>query len=644
MFEEKPNDEKAVCQMKLRKPDEFLWICLFLLSSSFYPLSARAEDGAIINESDDHAEIVFSYTRDKTPKEDVAANIEVITQEEMKKIPATNAAEVLQYVPGVYIDFMGGRGSQAAASIQGSDVRQVSVYQDGVPLNLLGNPMTDLSRISLSSIDRIEVYKGAASSSWGSALGGVINIITKEPDLSKPFTGEIRSSYGQFDTSSNSALVSGGIDRLGYLVTLSHDQSDGFRSHTNFQQDSVYAKLNYLIGESSRISFVQSYNDGKRESPSLLLLGLPCFEDAQERRSYSRLLFDTSLADNLTWSIEGRSYQTDIFDHYSPPQPLPIGWGWDYYEQRWGVSSRLRHEIPGVNNLVAGFDGDWGQYEFSSWPGEFDAGNWAAYINDTFTINAFSIIGGIRYDNNLDFGSEVSPMGGLIYHFPVMEALLRLQVSRGFSAPPGAWLHAPVLAGGNPDLKAETGVNYQVGSEIKPLKFLKLELNLFQSDINNLITVDPITLQAENIAEATRRGIEGRIGSVFNPGPDSALSLSFGASFIDVRDGETDKIIEDIPRTLLDLSVSYRYKNITNSIVGRYVFNNSSTPETHDKVFVFDYLLNVKLPSLCEAYTPSLFFAAHDFTDADYLNKFYLPQPGPWVNAVELRKNTKHND
>lgn len=291
----------------------------------------------------------------------------------------------------------------------------------------------------------------------------------------------------------------------------------------------------------------------------------------------------------------------------------------------------MRHEIPDLNHLVVGFDGDRGDYDFSSFTRKFDYGNWALYANDTVDINNFSLIGAIRYDNNLDFGSEVSPMGGIVYHFPVLESLIRFQVAKGFSAPPGAWVHEPTY--GNPDLKPERDINYQIGGEIKPLSFLKLELNLFESDVDNLLNFDMKAMHYVNIDKATRRGVDGRIGTFFGLSPVSTLALSFGGSFVDVRDDSTGKVVPDIPRNIYDISASYTYKNVANSIVGRYVFNNSSVSETHDEVFVFDYLLKVRLPSICRVYTPSVFFAVHNLTDADYVMRTYWPQPGRWVEG-----------
>ena len=149
-------------------------------------------------------EMVVSATRVETPKQDVAANVTVLTRKELDALPAATVAEALQYVPGVYVEFNGGPGAGANIRIQGSDYRHVAVYRDGDPMSPLANPMADLSSIDLASVEKIEIYKGAASSAWGSALGGVVNIITKAPEsrrnkgFRKPFRRGLRDCEGQF--------------------------------------------------------------------------------------------------------------------------------------------------------------------------------------------------------------------------------------------------------------------------------------------------------------------------------------------------------------------------------------------------------------------------------------------------------------
>jgi vitamin B12 transporter len=586
--------------------------------------ATSAKEGAAPRE-----ELVFSYTRQATPKSDVAANISVITREEIEKLPVYNAGEALQYIPGVYIEFNGGSpGSFSAASIQGSEVRHVAVFQDNVPLNLLANPVTDLALLPIANIERIEVYQGAASSAWGSGLGGVINIITREPDLTRPIAVDITSSYGQFNTIRDRGTVSGTVDRIGYLVSMTYEQSDGIMPHNDYSQSAAYAKVNYYAGESSRLNFIYSYDQGRNESPIPVWPSRGYFEDDLQRRSYERMLFETSPMDNLNVTVEGRHQEyTASSDNVFP---YLVKNRFKYSQKTFGASTRASYDLE-ANRFLVGFDGDWGDYDFSSYSQTFNSGNWALYANDSYEIGRFTFNAGLRNDNNIDFGNQVSPSGGVVYRVLDQIALLRGQIARGFSAPPGAWVTDPIY--GNKDLKAETAINYQLGAEIKAFKFLNFQLNFFRADVNNLLRFNPSLGEFgkyENIDQAIRQGVEGRIGAKF----DWGLGLSFGGSFIDVRDAQTHQIIPDIPRILYDASATYTYKWMSHSLIGRYVFNNSSYPETRDQVFVFDYMLKVKLPFIPEcAGKPGIFFAVHNITNTTYLLRYVYPQPGRWVEG-----------
>jgi vitamin B12 transporter len=609
------------------------WGCLFLailLSAS----NAIADDAAPARSGEYVLPevLVTSYTREEAPKENVAANITVVTREEIEKIPATNAAEVLQFVPGVYVEFNGGLGSQATASIQGSSfsaVPEVAVYQDGVPLNMLANPVTNLSFIPISSIERIEVYKGAASSAWGSAMGGVINIITRDPDPNRPFGGTVQSSYGNFNTFRNSGSFSGTVDRFGYFVSFNYDESNGFAPHMSYQQDSVYAKFNYSIGESSRLNFVVNHDEGRNEDPTALLSHYYDFwEYFHQNRTYERLLYETRLSDNITYTIEGRHQEFDVQDNhlfYVKPEEL----GFKYTEELYGMSSRVSYDIKDRNRFVLGFDGDWGGYSYSLYSHGYATGNQAVYSNDTLTVGPFSFIGGARLDNNIDFGTEVSPMGGAVYRLPWYEGLIRAQVSKGFAAPPPALIHDPMY--GNPDLKAETDINYQLGGEIHPLKPLKLELNFFRADVDNFIQFDQAAMKWKNIEKVRRQGVEARVSANIPVGQLGNLKVSFGETVIGVRNEETGYAVKDTPRQILDVSASHSFKGLTQSITGRCIDNNSSFPETRDMLFVFDYLARLKLPSPGRGVIPSVFFAVHNLTNAPYLYREIFPQPGRWI-------------
>jgi vitamin B12 transporter len=599
-------------------------LALFVILAPRFGKASDVFDDIRNNDAYEMEEVVVTATRTEARKSEIAANVTVVSKKDIEKLPASNAAEVLQYIPGVYVEFNGGLGSDAAGiRIQGSEPRHVTIFQDGVPLNQLANPQTDLSYIPVDAIDRIEIYKGAASSAWGSSLGGVVNIITKEPAREKPVSVDARASYGEFNTLKSRGSVSGTMDRFGYLVSVTHDESNGFIDHTEYRQNSVYAKVNADLGEASRVNFACFFDQGNNADPVLNFADF--WDDIDRKRSYQRLLFETSPADELLLTFEARHHQFDNFieDVYADRREIFN----DYKDEIWGGSARVNWNVADTNIVNVGFDGDWGEYDWANYTKTYETGNWAVYGNDTLTLGNFSINAGARYDDNKDFGSEVSPSGGIVYRFSGTEALIRAQVARGFSAPPAAWVHDPQY--GNPDLDPEIAVNYQLGGQIRLFKFLNIELNLFQANVKDLITFDVDTLKYKNIEEVVRKGIEGTIAASF----DFGLTLSLGGSYVDVRNDATDQVIEDIPRTIYNASAVYAYKYITHSIIGKYIDHHSTYPETQDKVFIFDYLLKVKLPFPKQYGRASLFGAVYNLFNTTYLYREVWPKPDRWIEA-----------
>ena len=603
-----------------------LWMAV-LLQMMVAPITmASGTTGAPIQKetgnSHQLSEIVVSATREDTPKQDVAANIIAVDREAIEKMPAATAAEVLQYVPGVYVEFNGGPGSMAVARIQGSEVRHVAVYVDGVPLNQLANPLTDLNYLPVDAIDRIEVYKGAASSAWGSSLGGVINIITREPDANTPAAGTIRSSFGKADTFKNRANVRGTIQKAGYFLSVTGDHSDGFVDNSAYDQTAVYGKLNYDIGTAGRLNLVYSWNEGESEDP---LINYPDFwDDIEQERTYQRLLYETDVTDSLSMTVEARHHEYDAFieDVFADFRMVYN----DYEEESWGGSCRLNYRPNAENAINLGYDGDWGEFDWINYTREYDTRNWAVYANDTFTRDNLSVNAGVRYDDNRDFGSEVSPSAGLVVRLFDNQALIWAQVARGFSAPPAAWVKDPVY--GTPDLNPETAINYQLGSEVWFCKFFRFEVNLFYADVDDLIQYDPDTRKFQNIEKVVRQGVEGILSASF----DWGLDLSVSGSFADVEDDTTGDTIKDIPKEQYQTSAAYTWQWMTHTLYGKYTDYNSTYPETRDKKFVFDYKFAANLPESI-GNRAELFCAVYNIFNSQVVYRSVWPQPDRWAEA-----------
>ncbi|REC47670.1 TonB-dependent receptor plug domain-containing protein [Chryseobacterium pennipullorum] len=113
--------------------------------------------------------------------------VEVIDEQQIKNMAATNAADVLNQTLNIQITPDTNSGN-STANIMGLGGDYVKILIDNIPVvgdTGLGSNI-DLTKISLSNIERIEVVKGSMGVEYGNgALAGVINIITKKNSSKK---------------------------------------------------------------------------------------------------------------------------------------------------------------------------------------------------------------------------------------------------------------------------------------------------------------------------------------------------------------------------------------------------------------------------------------------------------------------------
>jgi outer membrane cobalamin receptor len=125
----------------------------------------------------------------------------------------SSAADYLAGAVGVHVQGTGGYGAYSTASVRGSSAKQVQVYVDGVPVSQAQTGMVNLADLPMASVERIEVYRGFGPYDLsGSAIGGVINLVTKRPNPGG--SGFMSGTYGSFATRKYEAGY--GLTRSGF--------------------------------------------------------------------------------------------------------------------------------------------------------------------------------------------------------------------------------------------------------------------------------------------------------------------------------------------------------------------------------------------------------------------------------------------
>ncbi|MEO8000188.1 MAG: TonB-dependent receptor plug domain-containing protein, partial [Gemmatimonadaceae bacterium] len=125
---------------------------------------------------------VLNEVRVRAVRDTLALNTTVLDRTSIEHSGRRDLGELLQAASGVVVTQEGGPGRPSYVSIRGSSSNQVLVLVDGVPMNSAISGSTDLSRISLETVDKITVRTGAQSARYGPrAMAGVIEIETRKP-------------------------------------------------------------------------------------------------------------------------------------------------------------------------------------------------------------------------------------------------------------------------------------------------------------------------------------------------------------------------------------------------------------------------------------------------------------------------------
>jgi iron complex outermembrane receptor protein len=145
--------------------------------------------------------------------------------------------ELLFAVPGVALANRQNPAQDPRVSIRGFGarsafgVRGVRVLQDGVPVTL-PDGQTPVDVLDVEGADRLEVIRGSASSLYGNAAGGVIDLRSTSPSLLRV------APYARIAGGANSPTVSavgaaGTLERLGYTSSLSRINGRGYRDYSD---------------------------------------------------------------------------------------------------------------------------------------------------------------------------------------------------------------------------------------------------------------------------------------------------------------------------------------------------------------------------------------------------------------------------
>lgn len=586
---------------------------------------------------------VQTATRNQKPISQVAENMTVITAKDIEDMNAHTVAEVLNRVTGFVVTFQGQDfGSlYGILSIDGSADRHVLVLLDGMQWNLPADNHALTGLIPVGIIERIEIIKGPASSTWGSSLGGVVNIITKNAGNTKLPVGTLSASFGERDTQDYSAGISGKAGPVGYYLFAGHQNSDGLRFSREFNNDDFFAKINIPVSKNVVLGFTAGYSD--LDIKPLVSQDINYMSKVTARAFFATGSIDAKLAKELSLklSIYANEQKGIVNESLINPETTVVN---NIYENdSTGGSARLVW-THGVHTAVIGADTihsslDQNLVAFSSRP---DLDKWAVFANDSINIGKLSITPGIRYDENNISGSFVSPSLGITYKLGE-HTIARASVARGFAYP--SLIDTKIGDGNyldpNPDLKPEKVWSYQAGLESNITDYIYAKATVFYHDMKESMVkeyyassgpsgciagVDCNDLMV-NRGNTKRKGFELEVETV----PFYNVSFKGGMAYV-----KTDPLPEAVHTWKYAYNLAVKYddrKSFMAQFWGTYKWF-ISRPESTGKYndFIWDINLQKRIYSTDKTKT-ELFLTAHNIFNGFQYEDDLVQNPRRWAEA-----------
>ncbi len=589
--------------------------------------------------SDDELKVV-SATRSLKSVARIAENVSVVTADEIELMNAHTVADVLVNVAGIEMASFPGTGMMGFSGIHGSSSERVTVLLDGVPLADANNAVAT-GILPVQMIEKIEIIKGPASSTWGSSFGGVINIITRSVSKEQQLSGMVSASAGERNTTDVRADLSGRKGPIGLYLFAGTFNSDGLRNHHEFWQNNFFGKLTADAGTRTTIDLSFLYHKS-----SAIQYDYPAWDELEEfgqENMVARLGLRSSLRADLDLDI---SSWVSSYDYNQFYRSISAGsqYGLSAISfDRYGLNSSLTWR-SGPHTIVGGLDVSHARYRvevpFVSFDASVKQRKYAFFLNDTMVIDKWSITPGLRYEHVNLGGGILSPSLGITYQ-AAKDLLLKASVTRGYhTAAPGYFVDYSSLFTWlvNSDLRPEKIWSYQIGAEANLGDTLWLKLVLFRHDITDLITYADSDgdLLADTLENANKQRVYG--GEMeLKTRSFHGFVLKGGAWYEHVRliDYHSDRQFDTTKSYGFNAAVSYDDKKGLRAILqGRYMWWNLPYDYWFAKYngLIMDFSLTKEVLKKKDM-SLDLFVSGHNLLNANsYDNDLYV-NPRRWIEA-----------
>lgn len=586
-------------------------------------------------------QIVVTASRREQSLQEVPVSISTVTAQTLVDRNSITLDDALRYVPGVNFtqDQVNIRGSSGYSRGVGS---RVLLLLDGAPYLTGDTGEISWEVIPVHQIERIEVVKGAGSALYGSsALGGVINVITKEATEGSEFRFRLFSGmydnprYKEWKWSPKRRFNSGILGTYGsrsgplsYIVSLGRTVDESYRENDAYHRWNFYSKTKYDLSTYRSLSLSTNYLTrthgnffwwkSRREALR------PDDEQRNGKVASNRgnvtATYKEFLSDKLFYTVRfqyfGNFWRDDSLGRVNNVSASHL----------FHADAVATYELGTENFLTIGGSANYDVVHSNLFEvlgikkaAPKGAGG-ALYVQDELRYGrAARLTVGLRYDNQkvsaLAASSEISPKLGFTYNLSDATTV-RASYGAGFRYPSIAEIFTETSVGiaalrPNLNIRSERSQSYEVGGTHRFGEFVVFDAALFHTELQNLIEAgiyrDSVGyfVTFDNVVKARIDGGEIGLKTYWFGG---AIWTDLGYTYIWARDQLRKTALKFRPRHLLHTSVGATAELFRAAMDFRYI----SRPETIDEnlagfVTHYDARVSIKVVDLRASYMLSDF-------------------------------------
>ena len=539
------------------------------------------------------ADVVVTATGYEQQLSDAPASITVVTREQLEGKRYRDITDALQDIPGISIE--GGSGGKIESTqiyMRGLGEEYIMFLVDGKPMGsstqAYYNGFGSATQIGwmppVAAIERIEVIRGPMSSLYGSsALGGVINVITKKvADRwmgSLTVDGVIHEKSEAGSERQGRFYLSGPLvaDRLGLSLQGSifrRTEDDFVNGFAAKERRDLGGKLAWKLSDSQSLGFEASV--GKHDN------------ERTERTGAAGSLETERTAYGLTHEVDwGKRIRTNSFVTHETVE-ITNGSNLSDYEVTFVNSKTV---IPLARHMITvggEYKDERTRHDADRFPGarKTDLTRWQAALfveDEYFFTDRLSLVGGLRYDRNEHYGAELIPRLYGVYRLSP-ELVVKGGVSGGYLAPTLKQADDNIVEiaargaawdMGNPDLKPEKSTNFEIGLNWNTAAGINAGLTVYRTDYRNKIgretictspTTEPACHyngevrarinQYVNLDSADLQGLEASFSMPVGP---LRLSSSYTYTDSEITSGASaGQPLNNLPRHILNLGADWQ--------------------------------------------------------------------------------------